>query len=161
MTERYYKRVFAKKVEYKGLTFNSKLEADFAKFLSGELVEYKKHLFYRKPIAWEYESKEFELIPQEVWVDSTEKDLTVKRIKRNKRHTLQRVIYTPDFYLPEYDLFIETKGFQFDDDLFRLRFRLFKHKYPNVKIWKVTSHDDFYKLDEVLENIKLEAKNDD
>lgn len=158
MTEKYYKRVFAKKVEYRGLTFNSKLEADFAKFLSGELVEYKRNLFYRKPINWEYESKEFELIPQETWVDKTERDISVKTIQRNKKHTLQRVIYTPDFYLPEYDLFIETKGFQFDDDLFRLRFRLFKHKYPNIKIWKITSHEDFYKLDEVLENIKLEDK---
>ena len=161
LTERYYKRVFAKKVEYKGLTFNSKLEADFAMFLDGQFLKYKNHIFYHPPIKWEYESKEFELIPQETWVDKTERDASVKIIQRNKKHTLQRVIYTPDFYLPDYDLFIETKGFQFDDDLFRLRFRLFKHKYPTAKIWKITSHDDFYKLNEVLENIRLEAKNDD
>ena len=156
MTERYYKRVFAKKVDYKGITFNSKLERDFAMFLDGQCFNYKNQIFYHKPIKWEYESKQFELIPQEVWTDRTERDTSVKRIKQNKKHTLQRVIYTPDFYLPEYALFIETKGFQFDDELFRLRFRLFKHKYPSIKIWKVTSHDDFYKLDEVLENIKLE-----
>lgn len=154
--QQYYKRVFAKKVEYKGITFNSKLERDFAMFLDGQLIDYKHRLYYHKPIKWEYESKEFELIPQETWVDRTERDLTVKRIKRNKKHTLQRVVYTPDFYLPDYDLYIETKGFQFDDDLFRLRFRLFKHKYSNAKIWKITSHEDFAKIDEVLENLTLE-----
>ena len=37
MTQRYYKRVFAKKVTYKGINFNSKLEKDFAFFLDGGL----------------------------------------------------------------------------------------------------------------------------
>ena len=41
MTQKYYKRVFAKKVQYKGIEFNSKLEADFAMFLDGKIVNYK------------------------------------------------------------------------------------------------------------------------
>lgn len=156
--EKYYKRVFAKKVTYKGIEFNSKLEADFAMFLDGKIINYKGFRYYHKPIRWGYERLVFELIPQEIWVDKTERDKSVKTIKRNKKHTLQRVIYTPDFYLPDHKLIIETKGKQFDDDTFRLRFRLFRHKYPNAKIWIVTSHSDFDKIDEVLENIEIGGK---
>lgn len=157
--EQYYKRVFAKKQEYKGTIFNSTLERDFAMFLDGKIIRHKGINYYHKPIKWEYETKSFELIPQEQWIDKTEQDKTVKTILRNKKHTLPQIIYTPDFYLPEYDLLVETKGFQFDDALFRLRFRLFKHKYPNAKIWKVTSHTEFDKIDEILENLKIEADN--
>lgn len=154
-----YVRVFAKKQIYKGIEFNSKLEADFAMFLDGKIIKYKGINYYHNPIKWEYETKIFELIPQEKWIDKTERDTTLKRTKRNKRHTLQRVIYTPDFYLPEYDLLVEVKGFQFDDDLFSLRFRMFKHKYPNAKIWKLTSHENFLKIDEIIENLTFEEKN--
>ena len=155
MTEKYYKRVFAKKVKYKGIEFDSKLEADFAMFLDGKVVTYKGVKYYHKPLRWEYEKLVFELIPQEVWLDRTEKDDTVKKIIRNKKHTLQRVIYTPDFCLPDHKLIIEVKGKQFDDSLFHLRFRLFRHKFPNARIWVVRSHEDFAKIDEVLENIKI------
>lgn len=151
----YYKRVFAKKVNYKGIEFDSKLEADFAMFLDGKVISYQGKKFYHNPIQWEYEKLVFELIPQEIWLDRTEKDNSVKKIIRNKKHTLQRVIYTPDFYLPEHNLIVETKGRQFDDDLFHLRFRLFRHKFPNAKIWIVRSHNDFEKIDEILKNIKI------
>lgn len=157
--EKYYKRTFAKEVVYNGIKFRSKLEADFAMYLDGKFFRYKGEGFYRKPIRWQYESKEFELIEQENWVDKTEIDKTLKRLKRNKQHTLQRVIYTPDFYLPDFNLHIETKGFQFNDGLFKMRFRLFKHKYPNEAIWLVTSHSDFKKLDDVLEALKISKEN--
>jgi len=155
MIERYYKRVYAKPQIYNGIQFKSTMESDFAKYLSGEFLRYKGVNYYHKPVRWEYETKEFELIPQDQWVDKTERDNTVKTIKRNKKHTLQRVIYTPDFYLPEYDLLIEVKGRAFDDELFRLRYRLFKHFYPDKAIWLLTSHEHFDKLDEILENLKL------
>lgn len=153
--EKYYRRVFANKAEYKNITFNSTMEKDFAMFLDGKMIYYKGANYYHNPVKWEYESKEFELIPQEEWVDKTERDTTVKRIQRNKKHTLQRVIYTPDFYLPDYNLIVEVKGKQFDDGLFALRLRLFKHKYPDAKIWVVRHHSEFQDLDKVLENIKL------
>lgn len=155
--ERYYRRVFAKKVEYKGITFNSTLEADFAQYLDGKIIRHKGVNYWHKPLRWEYESREFELIPQEQWVDRTERDMSVKRIQRNKTHTLQRVIYTPDFYLPDYDLLVETKGRQFDDGLFHMRLRLFKHENKDVAIWVVRHHSDFVKLDEVLANLKLKG----
>ena len=41
--------------------------------------------------------------------------------------TKQRSIkYTPDYYLPDYDAYIEVKGYA--DDLFKLRWKLFKLK---------------------------------
>lgn len=44
--------------------------------------------------------------------------------------TSQRKIeYTPDYYLPDYDLYIEVKGYA--DDLFKLRWKLFKLKGYN------------------------------
>lgn len=156
--QQYYKRTFAIPVEYKGITFRSKLERDFALYLDGELISHKNERYLRPPIKWEYEAHEFELAPQEKWVDKTEIDTTVKKIKRNKKHTLQRVIYTPDFYLPDLNLYVECKGFQFDDALFALRFRWFKRVYPNVAIWKVTSHADFPKLDEVIGALKIGEK---
>ena len=140
---KYYKRVFAKPQMYKNILFKSTLERDFAMYLDS------------RNIRWSYEGFEFELIPQEQWVDKTEFDKSVKKIKRNKTHTLQHVIYTPDFVLPELNLLVETKGFQFDDATFRLRLRLFKHKYPNYAIWVVRHHSDFDKLDEIIQALKI------
>lgn len=154
---KYYKRVFAKKVTYKGIEFDSKMEADFAMFLDGHIVSYKGTKLYHKPVKWERESKSFELIPQEIWLDRTERDTTVKTIQRNKKHTLQRVIYTPDFYLPEYDLYIEIKGLQFYNELFKMRLRLFRSKYPDKALIIIQHHEDFDKIDKAIENIKLNS----
>lgn len=152
--EKYYKRVFAKPQIYNGIEFRSKIESDFAKYLSGEMFTYKGANYYLpKPVRWQYEAKEFELIPQEEWVDRTEKDQTLKKKVRSKKHTLQRVIYTPDFYLPDYDLYVEVKGKQFDDGLFRLRFRIFKHFYPDTAIWLVKSHEEFFDLENRLAHL--------
>lgn len=60
-------------------------------------------------IKWTYESKAFELI-----VDN--KDTT----------------YTPDFYLPEFDCWIEIKGYWRDDA--KVKFKEFEKKYINVNI---------------------------
>ena len=153
--EKYYKRVYATQQIYNGRTFRSTMEADFAKFLSGVAIWYKGANYYHAPLDWEYEAHEFELIPQEDWLDPTERDTTLKRLVRNKKHTLQRVIYTPDFYLPKYDLFVEVKGFGFFNDLFKLRLRLFRHFYPNKKLWIVQHHEEFLKLDEVIANTQI------
>lgn len=142
---KYYKRIFAKPQMYKNILFKSTLERDFAMYLDS------------RNIRWSYEGFEFELIPQETWVDKTEIDKSVKKIKRNKKHTLQHVIYTPDFVLPELNLLVEVKGKMFDDALFHLRLRLFKHKYPNFAIWIVRHHSDFDKLDEVIKATKIVA----
>lgn len=159
--ERYYKRVFAREQVYRGVTFKSTMERDFAKYLSGEAFWYKNANYYHEAIDWEYETKEFELIPQEEWADATERDTSLKRLVRNKKHTLQRVIYTPDFYLPKYDLLVEVKGKNFENDAFRLRLRMFRHVYPNCKLWIVRHHEEFLRLDEVINNIKIEEERSD
>lgn len=160
MKQGFYRRVFAKKVEYKGILFNSTLEADFAKFLDGRIIKHDGKTHYHPAVEWTYESRVFELLPSEEWVDRTERDKSVKRIKRNKTHTLQKVVYTPDFYLPAYDLYVETKGRQFDDALFHMRLRLFKNKYKDTAIWVVRHHDDFDRMDEVIENLTLKGKDE-
>lgn len=47
-------------------------------------------------------------------------DGTIKKVVQRK------IGYTPDFYLPDYDLYIEVKGYA--DDLFKMRWKLFKLK---------------------------------
>lgn len=153
--EKYYKRTFARAQVYKGIEFRSTMERDFAKYLSGEVFFYKGANYWHEAVRWEYEGREFELIPQEEWFDRTERDKGLKRLVRNKKHTLQRVIYTPDFYLPDYDLYVEVKGFGFFNDLFKLRLRLFRHCYPDKKLWIVQHHEDFEKIDEVIKNIQI------
>lgn len=150
---KFYKRTFAKKSEYKGIVFDSKMEMDFAKYLDGMLISYKGIQIRHGPIKWE-RSKSFELIPRETWIDRTERDCSVKTL-RNKKRVLPKVVYTPDFYLPEYNLYVETKGYQFDDSVFRLRLRVFKHFYPNVNICIITSHSEFNKIDKIIENLKI------
>lgn len=151
----YYKRTYATPQTYKGIEFRSTMERDFAMFLDGHIIKYKGVNYYHKPIRWEYETQEFEVLPQEEWIDKTERDTRVKTILRNKKHTLQRIIYTPDFYLPDYDLHIEIKGRAFDDGLFHLRFRLFQHSFPDKKIMIIRHHDEFPNIDIALENIKI------
>lgn len=155
MAQQYYKRVFAKPQIYNGIEFRSTLERDFAMFLDGKIVRYKGANYYHEPIKWQYEPYSFPLIKQEEWIDRTERDTSVKKIVRNKKHTLNQVVYTPDFYLPEHKLIVEIKGVQFDDKLFHLRLRLFKHCYPKCAIWIVRHHDQFADIDKVLENIKI------
>lgn len=41
-------------------------------------------------------------------------------------------IYFPDFYLPEYNLWIETKGYW--TDIAKLKFKTLKIEYPDIKI---------------------------
>jgi hypothetical protein len=46
---------------------------------------------------------------------------TIPKIIKSKQRPIR---YTPDYYLPEYDTYIEVKGFA--DELFRMRWKLFK-----------------------------------
>jgi hypothetical protein len=67
-------------------------------------IKYAKYLDKNK-IKWQYEQQTFDL------GDST---------------------YTPDFYLPKTDEYIEIKGWWRDDA--KKKFRLFKKLYPNINI---------------------------
>lgn len=71
---------------------------------SGWEIKYAKYLD-KQGIKWLYESKTFDL------GDTT---------------------YTPDFYIPEWDCYIEIKGYWRKDA--KKKFKLFKKKYLKVKI---------------------------
>jgi len=61
--------------------------------------------------------------------------------------------YRPDFYLPDFDMFIEVKNFMGEYSL--KRHNLFKEKFPNVKLELIMKEE--YK--EIKENYKDFVKN--
>ena len=128
----YYKRVFAKVCKYKGTTFRSHLERDFAKYLE------------KQKLQWEYEKYKFELLERAEYTDQID----------GKKHILRGIFYTPDFYLPEFDLIIEIKGTWFDKRLFNLKLQLFKRKYPERKFIVIKSRAEFHKIKEAINKIK-------
>jgi hypothetical protein len=55
----------------------------------------------------------------------------------------EEITYTPDFYIPEFDTWVEISG-QVDDRKKKC-IELFKKYYPNKKFYHITK-DDWYKL---------------
>lgn len=151
--------VLKKDFVYNGINFKNEIESNFAMYLDGKFFRCGGESYYRKPIRWEYKTKQFELFKQEIWLDKTQTNKSRKRIKQNKKYVLERQIYTPSFYLPDFNLNIEIKDLEINENLFKINFRLFKHKYPNEAIWLVTSEKDFKNLDEVLESLKISKEN--
>ena len=72
-------------------------------------------LFNAMKIKWEYEPKTFYF----------------EKIRRGC------ISYTPDFYLPEYDVWIEVKGWM--DDKSRTKLKRFAKYYPNEKLELIDS----------------------
>jgi len=74
----------------------------------------------------------------------TKKAKQEKRNKRTIRDITQKPIkYTPDFYLEDYDLYIEVKGFA--DDVFKLRWKLFKLKgYDGFIVYSLEEFKQLY-----------------
>jgi len=71
-----------------------------------------------------------------------------KKEGRNKREIKeskqQSIKYTPDYYLPEFDVYIEVKGYA--DDVFKLRWKLFKLKgYAGFVVYSLNEFKDLYK----------------
>jgi hypothetical protein len=62
----------------------------------------------------------------------------IKWLYEPKTFDLGNTTYTPDFYLPESDTYIEIKGYWRDDA--KKKFKMFKNKYNN-KIKLVTGKD--------------------
>jgi len=108
--------------------FGRHLKPNFVKynevwFRSNWEVAYAKYLD-KNNIIWQYESKTF---------------------------NLGNTTYTPDFYLPEKNLYIEVKGYA--TDLFKNKMKLFKSQFKNVKIAIIDKY--------VLMNLKLINKRGD
>ena len=66
------------------------------------------------------------------------KDRIIKSIKQ------KGIAYTPDYYLPEFDVYIEVKGYA--DDLFKLRWKLFKlNGYHGFIVYSLDEFKELYK----------------
>jgi len=75
----------------------------------------------------------------------TSKAKEENRIRREIKDVVQRPIrYTPDFYLSEFDLYVEVKGFA--EDVFKLRWKLFKLKgYDGFIVYSLDEFKQLYK----------------
>jgi hypothetical protein len=56
----------------------------------------------------------------------------IKWLYESKTFDLGNTTYTPDFYLPKINTYIEIKGYK--SDIFKQKFILFKKKYKDIKI---------------------------
>ena len=61
----------------------------------------------------------------------------------SKTFNLGNTTYTPDFYIPEWNLYIEIKGYWYKGS--KERFNLFKKLYPKVRI-KVFKQKDLQSM---------------
>jgi hypothetical protein len=80
------------------------------------------------------------------WEVAYAKYLTKNKTKwlyESKTFDLGNTTYTPDFYLPKSDTYVEIKGYE--SDVFIKKFKLFKIKYKNIKI-KLLKYEDLLKI---------------
>ena len=75
----------------------------------------------------------------------TKKAKKEKRNNKEIKDIIQKSInYTPDFYLPDFDIYIEVKGFA--DEVFKLRWKLFKLKgYKGFIVYSLNEFKQLYK----------------
>lgn len=60
-----------------------------------------------------------------------------------KEVSQQGISYTPDYYLPDLDVYIEVKGFA--DELFKMRWKLFKLKgFNGFIVYSVKEFEELY-----------------
>jgi len=66
---------------------------------------------------------------------------TEREIKSHKQRSIK---YTPDYYLPDFDTYIEVKGYA--DDVFKLRWKLFKLSgYKGFVVYSLEEFKSLYK----------------
>jgi hypothetical protein len=89
----------------------------------GKIAVHGKGAYYKN--IWMRSSYEIEFA---LWLDKQEFDWQYE----SKTFDLGNTTYTPDFYLPEFNLWIEVKGFWRDDA--KAKFELFKQIYCGERI---------------------------
>ena len=97
--------------------------ANIQKALEGKIGHHGQHVYYKGihlKSGWE-----------EAFVKWCDKNHT-KWQYESKTFDLDNTTYTPDFYLPETDEYVEIKGFWRDDA--KKKFELFKKQYSEIKI---------------------------
>ncbi len=118
------------------LYFDSTPEWEVWKYLKESKIDFTNQpkLNLQPSIA----TQEFEMPRQ------TAKAKEEKRNKREIKTISQREInYTPDYYLKEFDTYIEVKGFA--DEVFKLRWKLFKLKgYQGFIVYSLKEFKELY-----------------
>lgn len=82
--------------------------------------------------------------------------------KRKSININERNKYTPDFYLPDYDMFVEVKGFLYEKDKYKMLKSIDYNKEIDLRIIfdiniiKNLKMDDFIYLERVVDIIKYE-----
>lgn len=160
---RYQGRVVIKKVNEKGIKikdlsawlkvnpdgkyFDSYPEWEVWNYLTNNNIKYKEKITLN--LFPSTKTLEFQQPRQ------TKKAKTEGRDGREIKQIVQQSIsYTPDYYLPEFDTYIEVKGFA--DELFKMRWKLFKLKgYKGFVVYSLEEFKDLYnklKSNQLLSN---------
>ena len=143
---RYRGRVVVRKVDWKGNQIKGSLKAwikkNPGKKYYDSKIEYEAAVFFKKQKIKVKEK------PELILFDSIEtQEFKKGEIKDVKQRDIK---FSPDYYLPNIDVYIEIKGYA--DPLFKMRWKLFKLKgYKGFVI---------YTLNELKELIK-QLENDD
>ena len=142
----------AQKIEYAGISFNSKLE----------VYCYKK--LKEANLSFKYEGQRFELLPPFIF---TGKSYEMRKTKEGKTfkpvtNKIRAMTYTPDFigYYPhtKKKVIIETKGSK--NDAFPLRWKLFKYLIVSNNIdadlFMPRNHKQVDEMVDIIKNYKGE-----
>jgi hypothetical protein len=142
-------RVIVAKIDGKGKRIKGKLSAWIATH-PGEryfdsLPEYEVWDYLNEhKINHEYEKELmlFDSVYVTEFVPGNKKKGTGAKITKTKQRPIR---YTPDYYLPEYDTYIEVKGWA--DELFKMRWKLFKLAgYTGYLVYSLEDFVDVLKL---------------
>lgn len=129
---RYKGRVIVKKVDDKGKrikgTLKNWIKNNPGKFYFDSMPEYE---------VWKYlKNKKIKMVSQPSLELFESTKTTEFKDNEIKTVTQRKIGYTPDYYLPDYGIYIEVKGYA--DDLFKLRWKLFKLKgYTGYIVYSV------------------------
>ena len=141
---------------------NIKKVDELGRPIKGSLKVWKKNhphkLYFDSKVEWEVwllfrkEKVKFDMQTNVTLVDGT----TTEEFKKGfiKTTKQQAITYTPDYYLTDYDVYIEVKGFATPE--FRLRWKLFKLK--GYRGFIVKSKDEAKTILNILKNESLHTK---
>ncbi len=146
--ERYRGRVKVSKIDHKGKIIRGSLaiwkRKNPGKEYFDSKIEYEVSKWLKKNKTLKYETKKTLTLYDPI--------KTLEFVKgKIKSRTVRSISYTPDFYLPEYDIYIEVKGYA--DPLFKLRWKLFKFAgYTGFIVYTINE------LEQLIKEIKLYFK---
>jgi hypothetical protein len=151
---RYAGRVIVHKVDKSGKKIKSlkawlakhPKETYFDSFVEWEVWDYME----RAGIDYVFHPTSIELLPAITTKEFKRPKRTKKAIKEGrvnpeiKTVTQRGMEYTPDYYLPDFETYIEVKGFA--DEQFKMRWKLFKAKgYDGYIVYSLAEFKLLYK----------------